>query len=137
MKFKLLIFGILISVTSYSQIQTGTYELLSDTTKVLGSWRYTWLHLNGDKTFRIEHRTSTSCFLWTDIYGSWMMNGNKLVLVDNVSNDKETIKRTTTYLIDNWDLILQEQTTSKLSLLPGNGHFGTFRKRGYNCAQHS
>ena len=132
MKIKLLIAGMLFTVTSYSQIQPATYESLGDTIQLFGTWKFTRLHINEDKTFRIEYRTGLSCFLWVDIYGNWTTDGNKLILEDNAldfnSDKNRTVKRKTIYLISSSDLIFQEQKTDRFALLSGNQYFGNYRK---------
>jgi hypothetical protein len=134
MKIGLLILGLFFSTITYSQIQPGTYELQSDTIRLLGSWSYTRLHLNDNNTFKIEYRTSLSCFLWSDLYGNWTIDKDKLILEDNAvdfnSDKNETVKRKTIYLISNSDLILHEQKTDKFALLPSSRHFGNYRKVG-------
>ncbi len=134
MKIGFLILGLLLATRTYSQIQSGTYELQGDTVKLFDSWRYTRLHINNDNTFRIEYRTGMSCFLWADVFGRWTTDGNKLILEDNAvdpnSDMSEPVKRKTTYLISDSDLILHEQKTDKFALLPSSRHFGNYRKVG-------
>ena len=130
----LIIILTLVTTTTLGQVKPGTYKLSSDTIEVFGSKAFSKLILNQDKTFKYEYRTSLSCFVWYDSEGKWDTEGNYVILTDSVRSEhpdnelmEEMVLRTTTYFLNEDNLIFTKQKTSNDKLIPRRHFGGNFR----------
>jgi hypothetical protein len=130
----LIIILTVVTNTALGQVKFGTYRLSSDTIEIFGSKAFSKLILNQDKTFKYEYRTSLSCFVWFDSQGTWYTDGKYVILTDSVRSDHpdhdmndEIVLRTTTYFVNEDNLIFTKQRTSNDNLIPRRHLIGNFR----------
>jgi hypothetical protein len=91
----LLIFFLLFSKISFSQVKIGLYNESSDTVYIAKGWIlfYSTLTINQDSTFTYSYKSSTGCLTWYDIKGNWSSKRDTLYLTDSMPYTDQAYKR--------------------------------------------
>ena len=74
---------------SFGQIDTLKFKQFGDGTE------FSELNLNPDKTFAFHHYNFRSCWTWHSVYGTWSVDNNKIVFIDTIHWEEDSMRMDT------------------------------------------